>query len=165
MKKKLCSICGVPLYGDQNKFDIINYDNDSGVDEYEICRDCSTQAIRGLEAYNLKRQALEEAARSPQTQIQYKDIMDMVMSEVRQSRKEIPEWPDGAVYAVNMIIVEIGLLAQRANQWVLHGEINKKRNMQYVATRIAAMAIRFIKHLDEYQKRSDERESDDTKIL
>lgn len=74
------------------------------------------------------------------------EILDQVLKELQQAESKHPNWPDDQIHAAAIVAEESGELVRAALNF--RYEDGSKEEMKMEAIQTAAMAIRFLKHLD-----------------
>lgn len=79
--------------------------------------------------------------------------MVAIETAIRSAEAKFPWWPDDPVHAAAIVVEEAGELQQAALQFVYEG--GSVENLEKEALHTAAMANRFLQHLDFYQRLPD----------
>ena len=77
-------------------------------------------------------------------------ILKLVIKELHRAEKEFPYWFGDPIHASNVVAEEAGELVRAAN--IFSYEDGLLYTLKEEAIQTAAMAIRFLKHIDKYSK-------------
>ena len=80
-------------------------------------------------------------------------LITIVFSEVQRARAKFPTWPTDPFHAFGVVAEEFGELAQAVTQHVYEPHKSDREAVKAEAVQLAAMAIRFIDSLDDYDFR------------
>ena len=84
----------------------------------------------------------------------YQKVHADIIDELLAAEKKFPGFPDDAVHAAAIVAEEAGELT-RASLDFHYGRETSREEMRKEAAQTAAMAIRFLVHLDEYGTEQD----------
>jgi NTP pyrophosphatase (non-canonical NTP hydrolase) len=87
-------------------------------------------------------------------------ILTEVMDEVRRAKEKFPWWPEDPVHAAAIVAEEAGELTQASLQFTY--EVGTFDDMREEAIQTAAMAIRFLENMDDYQVRPSKQHDSQT---
>lgn len=89
------------------------------------------------------------------------DIIDEVINEVGRATKKFPTWPTRALDAIAVLNEEVGELNKDILQMTYEPHKTSKENIREEAIQSAAMAIRFLMSLDQYDYTPGEQHKQD----
>ena len=79
-----------------------------------------------------------------------KQVIDLVVDEVEKATEKFPTWPTDPIHAFAVLGEEHGELNKAILQAVYEPDKSTPKNVKDEAIQTAAMAIRFLMSLDEY---------------
>ena len=82
------------------------------------------------------------------------NIYELIIYELNEAEKKFPGFPDDAVHAAAIVAEEAGELTKASLDFHYLRETSREE-MKKEAAQTAAMAIRFLIHLDEYGTEED----------
>jgi hypothetical protein len=84
-----------------------------------------------------------------------KNIIDLIISELRLAEKKYPRWPDDLVHGAAIIGEEVGEIIRATLNNYYHGD--KIENIKKEAVHTAVTAIRLILFLNRNEKKTESR--------
>jgi hypothetical protein len=85
-------------------------------------------------------------------------IVDEVIEELRFATAKYPHWPCDSIHAAGIVVEESGELMQacldHAYEAMNHAGKDTERRMRQEAVQTAAMALRFLVNLGQYDRRT-----------
>lgn len=79
------------------------------------------------------------------------EVVDDVLSEVRNAIKKFPQWPTDPIHAMAVVNEEVGELNKAVLQQVYEPSKNKPGQVYAEALQAAAMLLRFLASYDNYE--------------
>lgn len=79
------------------------------------------------------------------------DIIDEVLKEVDRAIFKFPTWPTDPLHAIAVLGEEFGELTKAVLQYTYEPSKTDLKEIRMEAIQTAAMALRFVSSLDEYQ--------------
>lgn len=78
-------------------------------------------------------------------------LYDEVFEELQRATVKFPKWPTDPIHALGVIHEELGELSKEVLQLVYEPHKSNKAEVRKEAIQTAAMALRFLMSLDQYE--------------
>ena len=85
-----------------------------------------------------------------------KEIIKNVLGELENAESWYPWWPKDPIHASAILIEECGELHQAILEYTYMQKDSTEADIIHEAVQVAAMAFRFLKHIEEYDYKPSE---------
>ena len=84
------------------------------------------------------------------------NVISEVFKEMERAKEKFPTWPNDALHAVGVVAEEMGELQKEVMQLTYEPHKSTKESVKKEAIHLAAMSLRFLLSLENYEYRKSE---------